>query len=818
MTHLDLSYNSLDGQIPSQLGSSLLMSFLDLSHNKLSNTVPDSIGLIRSVQQLYLQNNQLSGVFPALRSDPTTIDLSSNSLSGDLSFLTSITSVVSMNISRNSFSGVAPSFTNKLKLTTLDMSQNQIGGTMPDLSACSIIQFVNMSRNLLNGTISSISSTIQILDLSQNQFMIADNLVVPATAVCNLGGNPFECPLPWSVYTGCNTNCNVYNMSSATFQLTIQGDLSSFNGNQFISQLAQGVNTTANRFTILSTKSGSVIIDMSVSPPQAGVPNQGSAQRLVAYISNLANNDQTALSSYGIEFKSASAIPPATTSSSSLSGGAIAGIVIAIFFVVIALVVGGYVFFVYHQRKERMLAVKTGFEMANLDLSQINLGAAKKSIIDYDDLKGMVQIGSGAFGVVYKAEWRELFVAVKQIRAEHINQEQLKAFLMEVAILQGLRAHPNVVMFIGVTFPPQPLSMVTEFCEGGCLFPYLRENDVPWAQKLHFIQGIALGMLHLHLEKVIHRDLAVRNILLNKHLEPKVSDFGMSREQQQTDSASQTATDVGPLKWMSPEAIQDRLYSTKSDVFSFGVVMWEIVTVKDPWSDKGPVEAAILVTTHNQRLPIPADCDATIAFLINNCWKTLPEDRPTFKEICLALGVGKTAEKEDTPYYSDLTGNHAPGYAAYNQEEGAAPSDNYSSTAKPESNYGSVHDTDEKPAQTDAQKPQKHMDDDDEKADASFYSAYPAPQKPEVLSEYIAYSNEKKGVTDEYVAYKSSPEVNSADLASTSQYVSYSSSPQNNNNNNNQNNSADLSSTSQYVSYSSPKEEVHSEYVAYSNK
>jgi len=89
--------------------------------------------------------------------------------------------------------------------------------------------------------------------------------------------------------------------------------------------------------------------------------------------------------------------------------------------------------------------------------------------VPYSELQDMKEIGSGAYGIVYKAEWRNLTVAVKQIKAEHVTQKQLNEFMSEMSILRRLRAHPNVVLFMGVTFPPDPLSMITEFCGGGSL-------------------------------------------------------------------------------------------------------------------------------------------------------------------------------------------------------------------------------------------------------------------------------------------------------------------------------------------------------------
>ncbi|PRP87994.1 hypothetical protein PROFUN_04422 [Planoprotostelium fungivorum] len=287
-------------------------------------------------------------------------------------------------------------------------------------------------------------------------------------------------------------------------------------------------------------------------------------------------------------------------------------------------------------------------QFSNVDFSAINLGAAKKSILEWSEFKSVHEIGSGSFGVVYKADWRELSVAIKQIRSESVTEGQVVDFLREVGIIQSLRAHPNVVTFVGITYPPSPLSLVTEFCEGGSLYNYLRKEPVNPLQKLNFIVGIARGMLHLHLEKVIHRDLAVRNILLTRWKEAKVADFGMSREQQNTDEASVTQTSIGPLKWMAPEgedrvsciyssfpAIRYQQYSNKSDVFSFGVVVWEILMVEEPWPTMSPVDVAMQVL-NGERLPLDG-LDPLYVKIMTDCWQQEPADRPNMGEICSYL-------------------------------------------------------------------------------------------------------------------------------------------------------------------------------------
>eukprot|EP01117_Protostelium_nocturnum_P013138 TRINITY_DN4883_c0_g1_i1.p1 TRINITY_DN4883_c0_g1~~TRINITY_DN4883_c0_g1_i1.p1 ORF type:complete len:906 (-),score=213.57 TRINITY_DN4883_c0_g1_i1:66-2783(-) len=322
---------------------------------------------------------------------------------------------------------------------------------------------------------------------------------------------------------------------------------------------------------------------------------------------------------------------------SPLSTSAIVGIAVggSIFVLLIIIV---FVLMMVRIRRQRILRRRNNFSL--IDFSKVNLGDAKNSILDFDDFRNMVEVGSGAFGVVFRADWRELKIAVKQIKNENVTSQQVTEFLREVSVIRGLRSHPNVVLFLGITFPPQNLSLVTEFCEMGSLYDYLRTNQISLDKKMEFIYGISKGMLHLHLEKIIHRDLACRNILLSKHLEPKVSDFGLSRESQTVETGAVTSTAVGPLKWMAPESITRREYSSKSDVWAFGVCIWEIIYVQDPFPEMTPLEAALSVTNGN-RLKISEGCPNTLEKLMKDCWETMPDNRPDFNRISSILGSGE---------------------------------------------------------------------------------------------------------------------------------------------------------------------------------
>ncbi|PRP74098.1 Protein kinase domain containing protein, partial [Planoprotostelium fungivorum] len=327
---------------------------------------------------------------------------------------------------------------------------------------------------------------------------------------------------------------------------------------------------------------------------------------------------------------------PSSSNSAAIIGGVVGGVV---FLLLVGVVVATLIIV---KRSKRH-----GPDSFPMDL-RVSLDD-KAVILKWDEMKNFVKVGQGAFGVVYSVQWRGINAAVKQvINQSTLTQQSLDEFLGEIKLMQNLRPHPNVVLFLGITVTPDPLGMVTEFCHGGSLLSYLNKNaDLDHDTKFKFIKGIALGMVHLSAEKIVHRDLAARNVLLTEHLEPKISDFGLSRLTETEDNAGQTQSMVGPIKWMAPEAINMRKYSTKSDAFAFGVTVWEICTQKEPWEGVTPVNAAVDVLA-GARLAIPDEVPAQFTDLMINCWEQEPENRPDFLEICEFLKV-RSAEPKPEP-------------------------------------------------------------------------------------------------------------------------------------------------------------------------
>jgi len=262
--------------------------------------------------------------------------------------------------------------------------------------------------------------------------------------------------------------------------------------------------------------------------------------------------------------------------------------------------------------------------------------------INSEELKIGKTVGSGNFGVVYQGEWRGGIVAIKQLLIKQQvspteSEKELVDFLAEAAIMKRLRPHTNVVQFLGITTKPH-LCIVAEFLANGSLQSYLQnvpKLDVETIIK--FVTGIAAGMYHLHFEGIVHRDLATRNVLLNQGLVPKISDFGLSRVFNSTEAniQNQTKSTVGPLRWMAPESLNNRMYSNKSDSWSFGMTLIEIITHDVPFAAVNAMDVARFVAS-GQKLILPPACPI-LTNLMNRCSEFVPEKRPDFNEVLTLL-------------------------------------------------------------------------------------------------------------------------------------------------------------------------------------
>ncbi|KAI3464760.1 hypothetical protein Pfo_021423 [Paulownia fortunei] len=251
--------------------------------------------------------------------------------------------------------------------------------------------------------------------------------------------------------------------------------------------------------------------------------------------------------------------------------------------------------------------------------------------IDANLLNFEYKIAAGSNGDLYKGLFRSQDVAIKIFKTECLNGDMQREFAQEVYILRKVR-HKNVVQFIGACTRPPLLCIVTEFMSGGSVYDFLHKQKGVF--KLPAILKVAIdvskGMSYLHQNNIIHRDLKAANLLMDENEVVKIADFGVARVQLQ--SGVMTA-ETGTYRWMAPEVIEHKPYNHKADVFSFGIVLWELLTGKVPYAHLTPLQAAVGVVQKGLRPAIPRHTHPLVVELLERCWQQEPSLRPEFSEI-----------------------------------------------------------------------------------------------------------------------------------------------------------------------------------------
>ncbi|NXX22413.1 NTRK1 factor, partial [Podargus strigoides] len=288
------------------------------------------------------------------------------------------------------------------------------------------------------------------------------------------------------------------------------------------------------------------------------------------------------------------------------------------------------------------------------------------------DIVLMSELGEGAFGKVFLAECynllpeqEKMLVAVKALK--EVTESARLDFHREAELLTVLR-HEHIVKFYGVCTQGEPLIMVFEYMKHGDLNRFLRSHgpdakileqgaDQPCGQLTlsHMLQiatQIASGMVYLASLHFVHRDLATRNCLVGHDLVVKIGDFGMSRDIYSTDYYRVGGRTMLPIRWMPPESILYRKFTTESDIWSFGVVLWEIFTYgKQPWYQLSNTEA-IECITQGRELERPRTCPSEVYAIMQSCWQREPHQRCPIKDIHSHL----QALVKTPPVYLDILG------------------------------------------------------------------------------------------------------------------------------------------------------------------
>ncbi|XP_054345903.1 tyrosine-protein kinase Fer isoform X2 [Pongo pygmaeus] len=289
----------------------------------------------------------------------------------------------------------------------------------------------------------------------------------------------------------------------------------------------------------------------------------------------------------------------------------------------------------HHYTTKQVITKKSGVVLLN------PIPKDKKWILSHEDVTLGELLGKGNFGEVYKGTLKDkTSVAVKTCK-EDLPQELKIKFLQEAKILKQYD-HPNIVKLIGVCTQRQPVYIIMELVSGGDFLTFLRrkKDELKLKQLVKFSLDAAAGMLYLESKNCIHRDLAARNCLVGENNVLKISDFGMSRQEDGGVYSSSGLKQI-PIKWTAPEALNYGRYSSESDVWSFGILLWETFSLGVcPYPGMTNQQAREQVE-RGYRMSAPQHCPEDISKIMMKCWDYKPENRPKFSELQKELTIIK---------------------------------------------------------------------------------------------------------------------------------------------------------------------------------
>ncbi|KAL4563307.1 hypothetical protein LXL04_027347 [Taraxacum kok-saghyz] len=254
--------------------------------------------------------------------------------------------------------------------------------------------------------------------------------------------------------------------------------------------------------------------------------------------------------------------------------------------------------------------------------------------IDFSELTVGSRVGIGFFGEVFRGKWNGIEVAIKVLLEQEVTAENIEDFCNEISILSRLR-HPNVILFLGACTTPPHFSLITEYMDMGSLYYLIHvsglKKRISWRRRLKMLCDICRGLMSMHRMKIVHRDLKSANCLVNKHWIVKICDFGLSRVL--TTANMRDCSSAGTPEWMAPELIRNQPFTEKCDIFSLGVIIWELCTLQRPWEGVPSAQVVRAVGNDGTRLEIP---EGPLGNLIADCWAE-PDQRPNCEEILSRL-------------------------------------------------------------------------------------------------------------------------------------------------------------------------------------
>ncbi|XP_036708393.1 fibroblast growth factor receptor 3 isoform X14 [Balaenoptera musculus] len=339
----------------------------------------------------------------------------------------------------------------------------------------------------------------------------------------------------------------------------------------------------------------------------------------------------------------------------------------------------------------RIARLSSGEGPALANVSELELPADPKWELSRARLTLGKPLGEGCFGQVVMAEAigidkdraaKPVTVAVKMLKDDATDKD-LSDLVSEMEMMKMIGKHKNIINLLGACTQGGPLYVLVEYAAKGNLREYLRarrppgtdysfdtcrlpEEQLTFKDLVSCAYQVARGMEYLASQKCIHRDLAARNVLVTEDNVMKIADFGLARDVHNLDYYKKTTNGRLPVKWMAPEALFDRVYTHQSDVWSFGVLLWEIFTLGGSPYPGIPVEELFKLLKEGHRMDKPANCTHDLYMIMRECWHAVPSQRPTFKQLVEDLDRVLTVTSTDVAGARGREGPRPAGQAPIN--------------------------------------------------------------------------------------------------------------------------------------------------------
>ncbi|EHA8589336.1 putative leucine-rich repeat receptor-like protein kinase [Cocos nucifera] len=636
--HFHFGVNHLSGTIPSQLfHSDMRVIHVLFDNNNLTGSIPSTLGLVSQLEVLRLDFNSLSGPVPSNINNLTQLAelyLANNQLTGPLPNLSGMTALSFVDMSNNSFdaSDVPPWFSTLPSLTSLYLESLKIGGQLPEaLFSFPPLQTAKLRSNRFNGTLNigtDYSSSLELIDLQDNDISqitlggggFAKQIILVGNPICNQGGTdlqyckisqqstppystPENCvPIPCASNENLSPNCHCaypytgtlyfrsYSFSglgNATIYQTLDDALKS----SLLKQLPVDSVSLQNPFV---DSDNNLEITVQVFPGGRDRFNEIDVSTLGSIFSNQTFNPPSMFGPYYFiaqDYSAVHVVAPILKSNHLpvIIGASVGGAALAF------LLTGFVVFGIRRWRKTR--------ETEKKSQSVVTLGRTKSSssipllkgprLFSFEELRKCTNnfseandIGKGSYGKVYRGILKDgQLVAVK--RAQQGSMQGRLEFNTEIELLSRVH-HKNLVTLVGFCCDQGEQMLVYECVPNGTLKECLSGKSgvhLDWKRRLRVALGAARGLAYLHElanPPIVHRDIKSSNILLDNHLNAKVSDFGLSKPMGDDTKGYVTTQVKGTMGYLDPEYYMTQQLTEKSDVYSFGVLLLELITAKKP--------------------------------------------------------------------------------------------------------------------------------------------------------------------------------------------------------------------------------------------